>query len=192
MFFYWPALEPGIPGVDWPHSTEDLYGLDGLLEDLEVFRGYGEWGVSTLRINPIHNEPYVTLFRSESEALMYARLRALRSGSPRRTEKGRVMFVLHYPPSYSRTPQGDIKYRVLRGQRGSRQAPGQTTHLFGERQEQILVFRLAGTLPTGQPHWVMAKGLSVNVRDLEKEYEEARLAKGRKKITRWERTGDPE
>lgn len=185
MFFHWPALDPGEPGVDWP-----LEGLD----DLGVFRGSGEWGVSTLRINPVFNEPYVSLFRSESEAIMYARLRALRSGSPRRSEKGRVMFVLRYQPGYSAahgSPQGDIVYRVLRGQRGSRQAAG-ATHLFGERQEQILVFRLAGTLPNGQPHWVMAKHLSVNVRDLEKEYEEARLARGTQRLTRWDRTGDPE
>ena len=185
--FRWLARDTGEPGVDWPLGAFD--------EDLGVFRGQGEWGVSTLKINPIHGEPYVSLYRSESEALSYARLRALRSGSPRRSEKGRVMYVLHYPPGVSAAhgiPEGIVKYRVLRGQRGSRQIPGTTTHIFGERQEQILVFYYAGELPGGKAHWKMARGLTVNVRDLEKEYEEARRAKGFKKLTRWDRTGDPE
>jgi len=179
MFFYWPALERGIPGVDW-----DFDELEGL-EDLGVYRGEGDWGVSTLKINPVFNEPYVSLFRSESEAIMYARLRALQSGSPRRTEKGRVMFVLHYPLGHSAAhgvPQADIKYRVLRGER----------NFQGEQQDRIWVIRLAGSMPDGRPRWVLVKGLSVTVRDLEKEYEEARLSHGTQRLTRWDRGGDPE
>ena len=178
MLFRWEALERSHLG----EPEED---------GLAVFRGEGPWGVSTLKINPLTKQPYVSLFEKKGDAIAYARLRALRTGSPRRSERGRVYFVLYYPDGghdEEGCAEGRVHYRVLRGQRGARQASGSYT---SEHQEQVMVFEAKGLDATGRIRWKLDKKYTVDVRDIEAEYEEAREARGTRQMTRWERTGDP-
>jgi hypothetical protein len=82
------------------------------------------------------------------------------------------------------------KYRVLRGSRGAGHRKGTTYAEPG--REQIMVFNDAGVLPNGKTKWVLNKGYTVDVPDIEAERETARRAKGPKKMTIWERRGDPQ
>ncbi len=178
MLFRWEALERAHLG----EAEED---------GLAVFRGEGPWGVSTLKINPLTNEPYVSLFEDKGDAIAYARLRALRTGSARRSGRGRVYFVLYYPHGghdERGCAEASVHYRVLRGQRGARRTAG---GYASERQEQVMVFKTKGLDSAGHIRWKLDKKYTVDVRDIEAEYEEARQARGTRKMTREERRGDP-
>ncbi len=148
---------------------------------LGAHRGRGDWGVSTLKVNPITGMPTITLFATAGDAIEYARERALRSGPPERpvgatpdrSVKGRVYYVMH----------GDnILYRALRGMRGEMK-----THRDSIPQrnvEYVMVFEHKGELPNGKPRWDMIPGLSKPVPDLEAEYERMRDARGTEKLSR--------
>lgn len=140
--------------------------------ELGTTRGSGSWGVSTLTINPVTGQPYISFFPTESQAIAYARRRALQTGSPTR-EGGRVMYVVH---------GDDVRYRVLRGMRGGRQRPGGGV---SERQEQILVFEAAGLLPNNSIRWVLQPHLTVDITD--RELEMARRERERLRIEHVER-----
>lgn len=152
------------------------------------FRGEGDWGVSTLTPMGFTQEPMVTLFDEERDALSYARMRAFSTGESRRA-RGRVMYVLHYPPApEGQQSEGVIRYRALRGQRGMRQRSGSIERL---RQEQVLVFERGELLPNGRDYrWILKKGLSKDVIDVEEERERARLGRGTQAMTLFDRYGD--
>jgi hypothetical protein len=152
------------------------------------FRGEGDWGVSTLTPMSFTREPMVTLFGSERDAIDYARLRAHATGESRKA-RGRIMYVLHYPEvPEGQESVGELRYRALRGQRGARQRPGSRESV---RQEQILVFERGDLLPDGRSYrWVLKKGLTLDVEDIEEEREKARLGRGTRAMTLFERYGD--
>ena len=160
------------------------------LEGSGVTKGSGSWGVSTLVENPVTGGPYVMRFGREAEAVDYARDRALKTGIPLRpneqsgTEKGRVMYVLHFSVD---APDGALVYRVLRGHRGVRQEKGASVP--GTTQEQVLVFRNGGDLPGDKIRWVLDKGLTLDVEDTEVAREKAKYARGSKGMSREERYG---
>ncbi len=147
------------------------------------FRGEGDWGVSTL--SPAKN-PLVTLFDTETGAIHYARQRALLSGSRRIKASGRTMYVIKYDDSDP--PQGTIRYRALRGQRGTRQRPG--GGISPDPKEQIMVFTYEGLLESGAVRWKLDKGLTIDVRSVEEEREKTRLVRGTRRMTTEERYGD--
>ena len=168
------------------------------MADLGVYRGSGTWGVSTLKINPVTNDPMVVLFETEGEALDYARQRALRSGSPvrvpgkppDRSVHGRIYYILRYLPNVyddQGRRKGELLYRALRGMRGAMQAYQGSIQ---ERNiEQILVFKLVGEAP--ESRWVLVANQSVDVPQLEAEYEKERLSRGKQRISRVDMGRDP-
>lgn len=169
--FRWPALEEN--------------------SDLGTFRGEGRWAASTLVVSPVTNEPTVTFFGSEAEAIDYARDRAFKTGIPLRpsgesgSEKGRIYYVLDYLD----LEDPKVVYRVLRGNRGVRREAGSSVQ--GQTQEQVLVFRNAGALPGNKTRWTLERGLTIDVQDLEAEREKQKRARGPQMIRRSEKTGDP-
>lgn len=167
----------------WP-ALEQTYAQTSA--DLQVFRGVGPWGVSTLRMNPVTKSPMTTRFSREADALDYARLRAAVTGSPHRAKDGRVLYVLLLQTS----GEWDIQYRVLRGERGLRTRAGFPDDR--KRQEQILVFRNDGPLPNGRTHWVLDRSQTIDVDDPDVERDKARALRGTKRMTFFDRYGDPE
>lgn len=158
--------------------------------DLGAFRGEGNWGVSTLQVNPITRAPTVTLFERDNDAIEFAQQRALSSGLTRRAG-GRVMYVIEYPeiPEGSERAEGVIRYRVLRGQRGKRMRRG--GGVSPDPQQQVLVFSSQGLLPDGRNYrWSLERHLTVDVHDLEEEREKAERARGSKALTVFDRYGD--
>ncbi len=168
--FRWPALENTFAQTS---------------AELRVFRGVGAWGVSTLRVNPVTKGALVTRFVREADALDYARMRAAVTGSPRRND-GRTLYVLLLQTS----GEWDIQYRVLRGERGLRTRAGFPDDR--KKQEQVLVFRNDGPLPNGKTHWVLDKSQTIDVEDQGVEQDKARALRGTKRMTFFDRYGDPE
>ena len=146
-----------------------------------------------MRINPVTNDPYVTLFHNESEAIQYARRRAYQTGPAR--GRGNIYFVVHTLP-YEGDKFGrrklSPKYRVLRGSRGRTQTKV-TSHprtqaashpypLPQEFQEEVMVFNNNGVLPNGKIQWRLNKRLTIPVRDVELEQEKARELKAGRRV----------
>jgi hypothetical protein len=125
---------------------------------LGTFKGRGSWGVSTLRLNPISQEPYVRLFETESEAVQYARTRTYRSGQayfhrpfatkktkadPREARpnpKAKTYFVVQV---FNRQISEPYVYRVLRGYLGGTRVSKQG---YVERRAAVMVFNANGKL----------------------------------------------
>jgi hypothetical protein len=130
-------------GLRLDFDIDDASGISGL-------EG-GNLSVSTLTPG-LHGKPSYRYFGELSEALQYARTRALRG--PRMRAGGKAYFILDH---------SGVLYRVFRGMRGQEQRRG-AEHPERNR-EFIVVQKNAGLLPNGKTRWVWDHAQSIEIED---------------------------
>jgi len=153
----------------WGQKTPDTLG------GLGVVRGSGDWGVSTLAVNPVTNALTIRLFNTEAKAIQYARMRAKATGQQygdptsvsfpggersirkQRNPNARTYFIFKISELTHEPDEEQSKYKVLYGMK--------------EKVETIMVFINKGLRADGHVKWGMVRGLTVPAIDLMTEQE---------------------